>query len=320
MNSNQQNHLISIIIPIYNVENYIDKCISSIVSQTYKNIEILLIDDGSTDQSSNICKQWCAKDNRIKYFYKENGGASSARNKGIEEANGEYIGFVDADDWIVPTMYEHLYSLLIKYHCTLSICGRIRVIDDKYYEYPQTGIHHFIDGKIDMRKLSCQYDLNICMNKLYHKSIFMKLRFPTDMTYAEDLYIVPDILSQANGVVYTSKGLYYYFERNNSASFSFNEAKAWNDIEAKTKFLAYQKDNKAYSKIAFDWLFGAYTRGIVYIKNKEKLLSEYHSFFRKNFLSCCFSLKCILFLLSPKLFFLIKDHAKRSSSTYRTQP
>lgn len=320
MKSNQQNHLISIIIPIYNVEDYIDKCISSIVSQTYRNIEVLLIDDGSTDLSGNICKQWSIKDNRVKYYYKINGGVCSARNKGIEEANGEYIGFVDADDWIDPTMYEHLYSLLTKYHCTLSICGRIRVIDDKCYEYPQTGIHYFPDGKIEMKDLSCPYDLNISVNKLYHKSIFKQLRFPTNMTYAEDLYIVPDILSQAKGIVYTSKGLYYYLERNNSASFSFNEAKAWDDLEAKTKFLDYLKNKKAYSKIAFDWLFGAYARGFVYIKNKGKLSSKYRSFFRMNFSNCAFSFKCILFLLSPKLYYLIKNHAKHSSTTYRTQP
>lgn len=136
------------------------------------------------------------------------------------------------------------------------------------------------------------------------------------MTYAEDLYIVPDILSQANGIVYTSEGLYYYLERGNSASFSFNEKKAWNDIEAKRKFLSYLKKKKLNSKIVFNWLFGAYVKGTLYIKDKRSLKGNYNLFFRSNLLRCCINLKCILFLISPKLYFLLKPHAKHSCSTY----
>lgn len=316
MDTIQQKDLISIIVPVYNVENYIEKCIVSIINQTYKNIEILLIDDGSTDKSGDICKKWSSKDNRIKYFYKKNSGVCSARNRGLEEAQGAYIGFVDADDWISPIMYERLYFLLIKYSCSLSICGRTRVIKEKCFEYPSTGVHYFPNGNIEMKYLSCQYDLNICMNKLYHKDIFKSLRFPTNMTYAEDLYIVPDILSHTNGIVYTAEGLYYYLERGNSASFSFNEKKAWNDIEAKNKFLLYLKKEKINSKIAFDWLFGAYVKGTLYIKDKRSVKSSYNLFFRGNLLRCCIKLKCILFLISPKLYFLLKPHAKHSCSTY----
>lgn len=316
MDIKKQNELISIIVPIYNVEKYIDKCIESIVNQTYKNIEVLLIDDGSTDNSGNICKKWINKDNRIKYYHQNNSGVCSARNKGLNEANGKYIGFVDADDWISPTMYESLYSLLINYQCNLSICSRIRIIEDKQITYPNTGIHYFEDGKVDMRMLACKYDLNICMNKLYKKEIFNELRFPTNMTYGEDLYIVPEILSRANKIVYTSNGLYYYLERNNSASFSFNELKALNDIEAKEKFLSYLKNNNVNYNTAFNWLFGAYTKGYFYIKDKNKLNSKYKSFIKRNFFDCCIKFKCILFLLSPNLYFYFKKYAKHSNSTY----
>lgn len=315
MDAKEQLDLISIIVPVYNVENYIEKCIISIINQTYKNLEILLIDDGSTDNSGNICKLWSLKDKRIKYFYKKNGGVCSARNKGLAEANGEYIGFIDADDWISPIMYERLYFLLKKYNCNLSICGRTRVIEEKYIEYPQTGIFYFPNSRIEMKFLSCPFDLNISVNKLYHKSLFKKLRFPTNMTYAEDLFIVPDILSQTNGVVYSSEGLYYYLERNDSASFSFNEAKALNDIDAKKRFLHFLKLKKVDYEIAFDWLFGAYTKGFIYIKDKKVLKNDYNSFFRTNILRCFTKLKCILFFLSPKIYFLFKRYAKYSSST-----
>lgn len=311
MDTTLQNNLISIIVPIYNVENYIEKCISSIVNQTYTNIEILLIDDGSTDNSGIICKEWSLKDKRIKYFYKKNGGVCSARNKGLEEAKGEFIGFVDSDDWIAPTMYEELHSLLLKYHCDLSICGRIRVIEEKQFKYPSTGIHYFPNGKIEMEYLSCPYDLNISVNKLYRKHLFKTIKFPTDMTYAEDLYIVPDILSQAKNIVYTSKGLYYYFERLNSASFSFNEQKAWNDLKAKRKLYSFLKEQKVNTDIAFDWLFGAYVRGYLYIKEKKSLRQDYNTFFFKNIFKCCISFKCILFLISPKLYFFVKKSCKQ---------
>lgn len=311
METSLQNNLISIIVPVYNVENYIEKCINSLVNQTYTNIEILLIDDGSTDKSGTICKEWSLKDKRIKYFYKKNEGVCSARNKGLEEAKGEFIGFVDSDDWIAPTMYEELYSLLLEYHCDLSICGRIRVIGNKQFEYPSTGVHYFPKGKIEMKYLSCPYDLNISMNKLYHKHLFEKIKFPTNMTYAEDLYIVPDILSQAKNIIYTSKGLYYYFERLDSASFSFNEQKSWNDLNAKEKLYSFLKKQKVNSDIAFDWLFGAYVRGYLYIEKKKSLRKDYKIFFLKNIFKCSTHLKCVLFFISPKLYFFIKKLCKQ---------
>ena len=98
--------LISVIVPIYNVEKYLDKCIESIVNQTYKNLEIILVDDESPDNCPEICDKWAERDSRIKVIHKENGGAGSARNAGIEASSGEWIGFVDGDDWIEPNMYE----------------------------------------------------------------------------------------------------------------------------------------------------------------------------------------------------------------------
>ena len=104
--------LISVIIPIYNVEAYLDECIASVIAQTYSNLEIILVDDGSPDNCPQMCDEWAAKDSRIRVIHKENGGLSDARNAGIDIATGEYIAFVDSDDWIVPEMYEKMLAAL----------------------------------------------------------------------------------------------------------------------------------------------------------------------------------------------------------------
>lgn len=120
---------ISIIVPVYNVEQYITRCIESITSQTYRNIEILLIDDGSTDNSGNICDEYQKKDSRVMTFHKTNGGLSDARNYGIKHASGQYLCFVDSDDYISKHMVEILYNNLIKYSADISACGFLTVHD-----------------------------------------------------------------------------------------------------------------------------------------------------------------------------------------------
>ncbi len=122
---------ISIIVPVYNVENYLKKCLDSIVNQTFKDIEIILINDGSTDNSLNICKEYAKKDHRIRLINKPNGGLSSARNVGIDLSTGEYLGFVDSDDWIALNMYEKLYNLCKIFNADISQCKYIRNNEQK---------------------------------------------------------------------------------------------------------------------------------------------------------------------------------------------
>ena len=117
--------LISVIIPVYKVEKYLDRCLESIVNQTYKNLEIILIDDGSPDNCPAICDEYAQKDSRIKVIHKANGGVSSARNKGIDVATGDYIGFVDSDDWIEPDMYETLIKNAEQYNSDISRCSYV---------------------------------------------------------------------------------------------------------------------------------------------------------------------------------------------------
>ena len=142
-----ENNLISIIVPIYNSENYIKKCLDSILAQTYSNLEVILIDDGSTDNSYNICKDYQKKDNRIVLLQQKNAGVSRARNHGLEVAKGEYIGFVDSDDYIEPEMYEILLNSIIESNSKIAICNY-------YYENEDSKLYCGDSIKI-LKKLMC---------------------------------------------------------------------------------------------------------------------------------------------------------------------
>ena len=150
--------LISVIVPIYNCARYLPQCIESILAQTYTNLEIILVDDGSTDNSRKICNDYAAMDLRIKVIHQANAGVSVARNIGLKWARGEYIGFVDADDYIAKDMYEYLYSLIFKYQTKISICN--------YYEVRNSQITICADSPNDEQKLSTKQALLLLLRVL----------------------------------------------------------------------------------------------------------------------------------------------------------
>ena len=124
MESNKEQKLVSVIVPVYNILDCLERCVASLLAQTYQKIEILLVDDGSTDGTGDLCDQLAGKDNRIRVFHKENGGSSSARNYGIRQAKGEYLGFVDSDDFVEPDMYERLLEVLLQHQGMMAQVGR----------------------------------------------------------------------------------------------------------------------------------------------------------------------------------------------------
>lgn len=211
-----KNDLISIIIPVYNMEKYLNNCLDSVINQSYSNLEILLIDDGSTDRSSKICKEYSKKDNRIKYYKKKNGGLSSARNYGINKCTGKYIGFIDSDDIIHKDMFKILYNNIIKSNADMSICEVTRFnkepnyyITDNYQIYNNIDVLKII---LEDRKI-----FNFAVNKLYKKELIKDIKFPLNKVQ-EDVGTIYKFIINTKKIVYTESRLYGYYTRNDSLS------------------------------------------------------------------------------------------------------
>lgn len=213
----RQGCLVSVIVPIYNVEKYLPRCIDSILAQTYSNLEILLIDDGSSDRCGEIADEYAQKDSRIKAFHKENGGLSDARNYGLNRMNGEYITFVDSDDFVDKKYIEILASILEKTNVDVSMVGCQTFRDETNLSvYQEPGYQSVFYSKEETLKKSLRVELRqSAWGKLYKKRIFDVIRFPKGMLY-EDLAIWYDVISLSNGVAFADIPLYKYFVRNDS--------------------------------------------------------------------------------------------------------
>ena len=163
--------LISVIIPIYNVEAYLDECIASVIAQTYSNLEIILVDDGSPDNCPQMCDEWAAKDSRIRVIHKENGGLSDARNAGIDIATGEYIAFVDSDDWIEPEMYEIMLAALKNENADICACNILSCFPERRNAW---GCEEYtVGGSAEILSLlyrDTAYPVS-ALNKLYHRKL-----------------------------------------------------------------------------------------------------------------------------------------------------
>ena len=213
------NKLISVIIPVYNVEKYIEQCIKSVVNQTYKNIEILLVNDGSTDKSGEICSEYAKKDNRIKVVYTENLGVSNARNIGLDEAKGEYLTFIDADDYVDERYIEQLYTQCKNTNSDISITGTIdfKDEDNKIKHKPPYYTKTLNKEAAIKEMLNEKYYVGVVWGKMYKKQLWDEIRFNLNTRIAEDLEVLYYILKKATLVsVDTTKLLYHYRIRNGS--------------------------------------------------------------------------------------------------------
>lgn len=214
--------LVSIVVPVYNVENYIDQCLESLIGQTYQQLEILLIDDGSTDGSLAKCQNWVNRDNRVRCIHRENGGLAAARNTGLDNSSGSYICFVDSDDWIEPTMIECMVGNLVQTDSDISIIG------SRYaYENGSFETNYIPNVKMTLSKGQAFKYINMpgyfgvgVWDKLYKKELFEGLRFPEQVRRSEDCRLTYHLLKEAERICYTSDCLYNYRQR--SASLSNN--------------------------------------------------------------------------------------------------
>lgn len=205
--------LISVIIPVYNVAPYLAKCIDSVLEQTYKNIEILLIDDGSSDESGSICDRYEKMDNRILVFHKKNGGLSDARNYGIERASGAYLTFIDSDDYVSKQYISYLYSILKKYDADLAVCGYKESKCRDYNFINSISNEECVTQKEALAKYCYQEKLaQNAVAKLYKRNIFYELRYPLQTLY-EDEAVFYKVLDQCTKIVLGSEVHYLYYTR-----------------------------------------------------------------------------------------------------------
>ena len=222
---------ITVIVPVYNVEHYLDKCLDSLVNQTYKNLEIIVINDGSTDNSGIICQEYAQKDNRIVYIEKENGGQAEARNMGLDRMTGSYVTFVDSDDWVESDYVETLYQKIMEYQADIAVGNYysfnesegmyyFHIFGDSYYEkvYDNVSIFENLYESQDMKKFAFIFP----WGKLYKASLLDYLRFDNGKL-AEDAYLNQKIYLLAERIVYLNKGLYAYCQREGSSSRAWTE-------------------------------------------------------------------------------------------------
>lgn len=245
--------LISVIVPVYNTEKYLHKCIDSIIHQSYRNLEIIIVDDGSTDSSPAICDEYKGLDKRVIVIHKKNGGLSSARNAGIDEAHGEYLSFIDSDDYIDQRMLEELYKAVSKIDADISICNYQNVYEDDYdgKRYVNPKIEGCSLTPFEAIDKSCnlkQVHLIVAWNKLYKRSLFRNIRYAEGYIH-EDEIIIHRLYGECEKIAVIPDRLYFYLHRNGSImSGGFNildmvkimsdrvifyHEKCWRDFESK---------------------------------------------------------------------------------------
>lgn len=205
--------LISVVVPVYNVEHYLKKCVDSICHQTYRNLEIILVDDGSTDCSGSLCDEFATSDSRISVIHKSNGGLSDARNAGMELASGEWWMFVDSDDYIAPDTAETLLLAAVENHCEIAVCNMMRIYEDGKQEPFYCPVTEPTIWAGDQRFETLRQP-SVC-NKLFRADLFKELRFPKRKFY-EDTFVYHVLAHRANRIALTGLSGYYYLSRRES--------------------------------------------------------------------------------------------------------
>ena len=225
------NRMVSVIIPAYNVEQYVERCVYSVTKQTYRNLEIILVDDGSTDCTGIICDKLAKEDNRISVIHKTNGGLSDARNAGIDVSRGEYISFVDSDDYIASDMLEHMMNAMCKTDISMVVVGFWKQSGDAR-EYCGPNTERVVSSEEALKDIYIGHEIYpASWNKLYRRALFNNNRFAVGMIN-EDSEIITKLLVECKRVALVSKPLYIYMIREGSITQSSFSSKDYNGIKA----------------------------------------------------------------------------------------
>ena len=236
----KQREKIAVIIPVYNVEAFLGRCVESVLQQTYEDLEIILVDDGSTDGSRSICEEYSRQDPRIQVVHQENRGLSGARNTGLDHAGSDYILFLDSDDEILPTMVETLWYIMEKTGADITQCGFTEIVEgepmpeirrETVFREDEVGEIHLLPG--EEKLVACQNDWRFVVqwNKLFRRRIFDDLRFP-EGRYHEDEYVIYPELLAADLLAYTEKPLHLYYRHGASITWNPSMEKNFHKCEA----------------------------------------------------------------------------------------
>lgn len=311
---------ISVIVPIYNVEKYLRDCIESIICQTYTNLEIILVNDGSTDNCENICNEYVKKDSRIKLINKGNGGLSSARNAGIDVANGDYLVFIDSDDYVNKSMIEVLRNLLINNNADIAQCEFEKFYDSKNISDNSTfketiTVKNNKEALLSLSKIDGKgVNAVVAWNKIYKKKLFDDIRYPINKIH-EDQFTTYKLIYKANKIVYTNKKLYYYRQRENSIMNSKFDKKRLVVLDAIEEKINFFKGMEKYESVYYESIhqyinnaIGNYKKykesnpnDCITLKNIKKRLNKiYFIAIKSSNISLKIKIKLTLFIINPR--------------------
>lgn len=273
----EKKSLVSVIIPVYNVEKFIKQCLLSVMNQTYQNLEIVVVNDGSKDSSGNICYELAQKDNRVKVYDKKNGGVSSARNFGLKHVNGDYLMFLDGDDMLTSNAVEVLLETIQKYQADMCI-GKSKTVSEtsniKCELMPKNNNIKVFDAEGAIENALYEVDFSMSSNvKLYKRSALKNISFPVGKTF-EDLSTIYKVFLNCTKIVYINFYVYYYFLRTGSIVSSLNPLKNIDYLEAASEVQNFVVENYPQILEAANYkLFGAAMELFVKYPYSEKQLS-----------------------------------------------
>lgn len=264
------NELISVVIPVYNVETYLDACVRSVMKQTYSNIEIILVDDGATDNSGEMCDFYAKEDSRVKVIHKDNGGLSDARNCGIEVTKGEFITFVDSDDIVSCKYIETLYSLIKNNNADISICNCVHCFEDTDIQFSMSTYLEVLDSDSAINNLLYQKKFLVsAWSKMYRRRFFEDVIFPVGMLY-EDSAIMYKIFEKAKTIVYSNAKIYAYFHRNGSITTQKFDARNFDILIIAEEIFDHYSNNNIIVKSAMSYYVVAALRLYLNCPKQEK--------------------------------------------------
>lgn len=329
--------MISIIIPVYNAEDYMERCINSVIDQTYQDIEIILIDDGSNDRSGKICDKYQMIDNRVKVIHKENQGVSAARNTGIDIATGDFIGFVDADDYIEKDMYEYLYKIINQNNADIAICNYDNVNDNFH-----SSLGSYMSKNMIMKSSEAIENVlktngfkGYLWNKLFRVELLKNnqkyIRLDPDISICEDLLFVCKCISRSKTIVYSPLIKYHYYNNKQSvlrSNFNRNNLsilKAYEQIEeiineypsARSSFVS--NITVSYTNLMIQILESGHKNKIDYTRIKNVLKKNWKTIALDSTVKNKYKVYCFMIVYMPNFFIKLKKilHITKEKLLYR---